>query len=285
MPQIISHSFWVRLSEVISELYEDLQDSTIWQRILGWCLAFFLNLFLIVTRFRRGDNRMQAGSYKDVDNVEDFLASVSGAEIFLLLFSLANAVYVWARKRRYHFFQRGPSQRPEVANARLVDLKLPYFAQNRIGEYVYEIRSRSGQYVWQVNVWNPDDFTLSLFCGFSPAHVGILILMNPGIWTYYVGTIALLSLQMYVNVYKFSSLVTDRQAIYGEVQREYDNKFVRPRLFVEKQNDSTQTNLNEELSRLDDTWRTFESNQYPEGMDNPWIGSSSSSNLHQDNTT
>ncbi|CAG8529021.1 18489_t:CDS:2 [Acaulospora morrowiae] len=271
----VSYSSWVRLFDAISEAYEDLLDSSAWQRMLGWCLALFLNLLLILSRIGEGREKPPE-SNKDIN--------VSRTEFFLLIFSLSNAFYVWVRKRRYHFFQRDHTQRPKVANARLVDMKLPYFAQNKIGEYLIRIYYEflfdtpyRSQYVWQVNVWNPDNFALCLLCGFSPVHVGILILMNPRIWTYYVGVVAFLSLQMYANVYMFSSLVSDRQAIYGEVQREYDAKFVRPRLFVEKQNDSTQTNLDD----IDNTWHSFESKLYPEGMNNPWVGSSSS-DLRQD---
>ncbi|CAG8471847.1 1216_t:CDS:2 [Diversispora eburnea] len=101
-----------------------------------------------------------------------------------------------------------------------------------------------GEYVWQVSVWDPNEFTLNLHCGISPVHIGIIILMQPDYWIYYIGLLILLTFQMYININKYASLVKDRQAIYGEVQRVYDAKFVKGKnkVPITKQSISTQTN-------------------------------------------
>lgn len=63
--------------------------------------------------------------------------------------------------------------------------------------------------------------------------------MNPDRWIPYVGLLILLTFQMHININKYATLVTDRQAIYEEVQRVYDAKFVKNHM---KQSISTQTN-------------------------------------------
>ncbi|RHZ80263.1 hypothetical protein Glove_138g19 [Diversispora epigaea] len=222
-------------SSTFFELYQDFLDSIFFQRIFGWLISICLNLFLIIKKKDRFDNSN----------------NMNQVEMFCLILSVLNTIYVWTKQKKYRFFGRDLLQRPKVANARLIDINLPYLAQNMFGDYMirkfYEVSADlqyRGEYVWQVSVWDPNEFTLNLHCGISPVHIGIIILMQPDYWIYYIGLLILLTFQMYININKYASLVKDRQAIYGEVQRVYDAKFVngKNKVPIMKQSISTQTN-------------------------------------------
>ncbi|CAG8487073.1 11059_t:CDS:2 [Scutellospora calospora] len=89
-------------------------------------------------------------------------------------------------------------------------------------------------------VWDLDEFTLSILCGFSPAQVGILMVITHQNWI-------LLTFQMLINL---SHSFDDKQAIYGKVQNQYEKTFIRPRPFVKTKQTWTQTSSITELFQL-----------------------------------
>lgn len=91
--------------------------------------------------------------------------------------------------------------------------------------------------VWEISIWDPKPFNLSLFTIFSPGHILIYYLLLPPavldprpsitIMTA-VAFSALLSLQLGLLKSSFSQQSKDRAIVHGEVMNEYDTKFVHP---------------------------------------------------------
>jgi hypothetical protein len=106
--------------------------------------------------------------------------------------------------------------------------------------------------------------------------------MNKDTGIYNIILAGFLTSQMHFYAEKFISLVRDKETIFREVQREYDMKFVKPRVSRQKKNVETQTTSQEEMmkellySKSDD-----ERYQYPRRLDNPWITNDISSTTYE----
>lgn len=117
----------IMVSTTIFELYQDFLDSSFLQRVFGWLISISLNTYLVVGKRRRLEE-------EDIDII------ISQAEMTCLILSLINTIYAWTKQKKYRFFGRDLLQRPKVANARLINKNLPYFAQNMLGDYMYELK-------------------------------------------------------------------------------------------------------------------------------------------------
>jgi hypothetical protein len=93
--------------------------------------------------------------------------------------------------------------------------------------------------VWELSIWDPKPFSLSIFTFFSPGHVLVYyLLLPPGsmdsrptatVMTA-IAFAGLLSLQLWFLKASFSQQAKDSSLVHGEVMNEYDTKFVRPAL-------------------------------------------------------
>lgn len=93
--------------------------------------------------------------------------------------------------------------------------------------------------VWEINVWDPKPFNLSIFTIFSPGHVLVYWLLLPPTKmdqrpsvtvATAIAFAALLSLQLWLLQSSFSQQSKDSALVHGEVMNEYDTKYVRPNL-------------------------------------------------------
>lgn len=93
--------------------------------------------------------------------------------------------------------------------------------------------------VWEIAVWDPKPFNLTLFTLFSPGHLVLYYAMLPPaptdqspatkvVLAFFFGV--LISLQLGTLRTSFSQQAKDSALIHGEVMNEYDTKFVRPAL-------------------------------------------------------
>lgn len=93
--------------------------------------------------------------------------------------------------------------------------------------------------VWQLSMWDPRPFQLTLFTLFSPGHLLLYFSLLPTtaldprpsvtvLTAVLFGT--LLSLQLGFLKSSFSQQSKDATLVHGEVMNEYDTKFVRPSL-------------------------------------------------------
>jgi len=108
--------------------------------------------------------------------------------------------------------------------------------------------------VWEVSVWDPTPLSLRLFALFSPAHVAVYFLSLPTtsattsqstnkFATLFIilVTIICISTQTIFLTQKFTTQRLDSNYIQREVMKEYDQKFVNPRLNILKRDVSTTT--------------------------------------------
>lgn len=163
-------------------------------------------------------------------------------------FSALNAVYTFSRKRPYRLFessvdtaQSTPSaQRVRVDGSPAASSPLRFFT-SILGDSSAESRAHpdATRDVWEVSIWDPVPICLQMFCLFSPGHVLVYWLFLPTVpldprpsVTIFTTLVlqALLSSQLYFLQFSFSTQEKDTAIIQREVMREYDTKFVHPRL-------------------------------------------------------
>lgn len=144
---------------------------------------------------------------------------------FLTLFSVLNASYTLLRRRYYRLFEKSVDEVPGTPSAKRVrvdtstDLSPP-------------------RDVWELAVWDPLPICLRLFCYFSPGHVLIYWLFLPTLASdsrpsitivKTILLIVLVTVQLSLIQFCYSTQIKDSAYISKEVLSEYDKKYVRPR--------------------------------------------------------
>lgn len=167
------------------------------------------------------------------------------------LFSIANAVYTFQRKRHYRLFEHAIDAPPFTPSARRVrvdsspgdgsPLHLVSDILRRPASYLFTPESQPSSHalpdVWELAMWDPTAINLSLFCLFSPGHILLYWLFLPlrpldprpsvTIVTTF-GLAALFSVHLTMMHKAFSQQERDKAIVNKQVQNEYDTKYVRP---------------------------------------------------------
>ncbi|WEJ97191.1 Nuclear rim protein 1 [Yamadazyma tenuis] len=98
-----------------------------------------------------------------------------------------------------------------------------------------DLKLNGNKLVYEIDVWQPSQFCLILFSFVNP--IGLLvakIMVEMSVWK--VGlTVLLFNFQMYYLINKFLVLINDKQILYQEMFQEYNDKFVKPKTNVLKQ--------------------------------------------------
>ncbi|KAJ3336670.1 hypothetical protein HDU93_002362 [Gonapodya sp. JEL0774] len=94
---------------------------------------------------------------------------------------------------------------------------------------------------YEIAVWDPPEFAVTVFCFFSPAHLLTLSLMSASTWPFHLLVAALLSLQTHHTVSLYSQRTLDECIVRDQVFNEYNAKFVYPRINIQKRDAATMT--------------------------------------------
>ncbi|KAJ2706997.1 hypothetical protein FB645_001138 [Coemansia sp. IMI 203386] len=95
--------------------------------------------------------------------------------------------------------------------------------------------------IWELALWMPSTFSRNLFCWYSPVQLLILSFMNGSNWYYILPLAAAVACQCTYLVFAYTTMVKDKQILFGEVYNEYNQKFVNPRVFAPKRDAATST--------------------------------------------
>ncbi|KAJ2853106.1 hypothetical protein FB639_006596, partial [Coemansia asiatica] len=95
--------------------------------------------------------------------------------------------------------------------------------------------------IWELALWMPSTFNRNLFCWYSPVQLLILSFMNGTNWFYIIPLAAAVACQCTYLVFAYTTMVKDKQILFGEVYNEYNQKFVNPRVFAAKRDAATST--------------------------------------------
>ncbi|KFH67857.1 hypothetical protein MVEG_06588 [Podila verticillata NRRL 6337] len=175
----------------------------------------------------------------------------SSIQYILVAISLFNTYWLLTSKKTYTMMDRDYYDPPSSNNARLAELEpqdIPW-SEKFPGRLVYPLvapflsrpEPEAKRTVWELSVWNPSVLCLNLFCWFSPAQALVLVGMTMDNLYMTLPIAAAIAVQLSYFAHFFQGYVRDRQLVVAEAYREYDNKFVKPRVFVRKFDRSTTT--------------------------------------------
>lgn len=236
--------FLLWLSEEI-----DSSDWEQWQKNWSDTMAFTLNIIFLVARANSGPRRRRRDDvFGDDESYRSFAAWLATLIVHILsIFSIANAVYTFYRRRRYRLFESSIDTVPSTPSARRVHVDSSplsssplRFLSSILAPDNAEARSYpdATRDVWELAIWDPTPLSLRLFCLFSPGHILVYWIFlptaisdpRPSTTVLTAVTLAvLLSSQLIILQQSFSRQSKDSTVVHKEVLHEYDAKFVHPR--------------------------------------------------------
>ncbi|KAH9826188.1 Protein of unknown function (DUF2418) [Teratosphaeria destructans] len=168
----------------------------------------------------------------------------------LAMGSMANAVWVFVRTRKYRLFEVPVEEEVASTNASRVRVDSSPLGAASPLRYVRDLMQKATsaearafpdaeREVWELRLWDPKPAALTVFTLFSPGHVLVYYAMlpppaldpRPSVTVVKAfGFAALLSLQTILLQKSFGQQAKDSRLIQGEVMNEYNNKFVHPSL-------------------------------------------------------
>lgn len=166
----------------------------------------------------------------------------------LVLLSLLNALYLFRRKRNYRLFELPIEEVPPTPSANLVPVdSSPSSSPLRLlSSFIPSISQRvkpSESSVWEVSTWDPFPLCLTILTYFSPLHLLLYQLQLPGSLTILLSTTifsAALSLLLNHLITSFQLLSSDTALLQAQLFKEYNIKYVLPRLNPEVRNAAVQ---------------------------------------------
>ncbi|KAF9978563.1 hypothetical protein BGZ73_001736 [Actinomortierella ambigua] len=167
------------------------------------------------------------------------------------------------------------TERPPTTNVRMVEIQqdTSHWSTRFPGRllypfYVLLFRRRPLQLqtikVWEMSVWNPSVLSRNIFCGFSPAQVLIMAAMDESNFYLFAPLALFVAIQVYYLTHMYQAYLKDKQILFSEVYREYDRRFVNPRLFVRKYDkqvsvgSSSMANSDDDMEEEEDEWKEEE---------------------------
>lgn len=164
----------------------------------------------------------------------------------LIAFSLWNTFYAFSRSRAYRFFEADVEQPLNTPSAHRVRVQstssgsplrmLADLAGETAESRAHPDKTRD---VWEVRMWDPVPASLQLVCLFSPLHVMIYMMTlpltpldpRPSVTVFKcLFQQAAISGLLLVMEASFSQQKKDSELVKGHVLKEYDSKYVHPRL-------------------------------------------------------
>ncbi|ROW14548.1 hypothetical protein VPNG_03221 [Cytospora leucostoma] len=228
-------------------LSEEIETRDLGSKSLGTQLGVALNFIFLISRANGAHST-------DVDDVFSDSTGSGWLTYFawtvswmLAAFSTWNLSYTFWRSRAYRFFEADverPVGTPSAQRVRVQSSPAAASPLRFLNEFLGE-SAESRAYpdktrdVWEVRIWDPLPASLQLLCLFSPVHVLIYMVAlplapldpHPSVTVFYcfVEQVAL-SVMLLAFESAFSQQNKDSALIQKEVMREYDTKFVHPRL-------------------------------------------------------
>lgn len=212
-------------------------------------------------RFRGSSSTsIQLSYYSEV-----FLYILNVLTIAMFVVSSINAIYLVTSHRNYTLFYSNIENQPKSSSARKITLTNDPQSStwDRIMQMLY-LRSSSStmsyseddtsydisgsfdettideinlieKEIWELSVWTPSKFRLTLGATFSPLLLSIIFLVIDDISIWKLLTIgASINLVLFSMSKKFLCLVQDKQILYQEMFEEFNNKVVKPKTNILK---------------------------------------------------
>ncbi|ORX92574.1 hypothetical protein K493DRAFT_316504 [Basidiobolus meristosporus CBS 931.73] len=239
------------------------------QLALSWPTALALNgIYVLVKAIRSIDSTPDVSTLKPVrdsafirrtrdtwlgDSVHFWLDVF---EFLLIAVSLCNTAYLFSQRKTYQLMHtdpkvlglRGSSARTPNLRRTDLDYEAPLWSLRFPGKFLWPIWRRFGKggrranrEIYEMSMWDPYVFSLNIFCWFSPPQVAIMWAMDGHNFHYFLPIAFLVGVQIQYVSNAYTTLLKDKQILFGQVYHEYNTKFVNRRVFVKKFDQCTST--------------------------------------------
>ncbi|KAF9162397.1 hypothetical protein DFQ26_003576 [Actinomortierella ambigua] len=172
----------------------------------------------------RNTSSSPAGSYHTRPLIPGFSTLLTYLKSILVAISILNTLWFASGRRNYRMLQR--SLHYQILGG-------GRFAPITSIAPMTPVRSQTIK-VWEMSVWNPSILSRNIFCGFSPAQVLIMAAMDDSNFYLFAPLALFVATQVYFLTSTYQAYLKDKQILFSEVYREYNQRFVHPRLFVQK---------------------------------------------------
>lgn len=150
-------------------------------------------------------------------------------ELFLWLISIVNTIYLFCWTKTYIFFKRKSTDVVKSRNAKLIWVD----TQGAVDDTVEDLEEldrpdqmHGRRLKWRLNVWEPPEWALALFCGFSPLQLLMLCTATSENWRGSVLSAAGTVLFFYLFTSVYNDKINDKTILGGELLQEFTTGFV-----------------------------------------------------------
>lgn len=245
-------------------LSEELETRDWDSATVGTQMGLTMNFLFLLARANSGSTTKSDDIFSD-DTSSGWLSFVVHPFVWILAaFSFTNAFYTITRTRKYRLFLAKVDKPMSTPSARRVKVNqfgaspstpLSYLA-NLITPESAESRAHPDKAsdVWELSIWDPLPVSLRLACLFGPGHVLVYMIflplapLDPRPSVTVLNTLLLqilVSAQLLFFCSQFAQQAKDKAVIQEQVMKEYDTKFVHPRLHPTVRDIGTQFSMDQ----------------------------------------
>ncbi|RBR21624.1 uncharacterized protein FIESC28_04892 [Fusarium coffeatum] len=245
-------------------LSEELETRDWDSATAGTQLGLAMNFVFLIARANSSSSTKSDDVFSDETSSGWISFFVYPLVWILAAFSFTNAFYTITRTRKYRLFLAKVDKPLSTPSARRVKVSqssaspstpLSYLA-NLITPESAESRAYPDKTsdVWELSVWDPLPVSLRLACLFGPGHILIYMIflplapLDPRPSVTVLNTLllqVLVSAQLLFFCSRFAQQAKDKAVIQEQVMREYDTKFVHPRLHPTVRDIGTQFSMDQ----------------------------------------
>ncbi|KAK7956173.1 uncharacterized protein PG986_005395 [Apiospora aurea] len=234
----------LNVMDLLLWLSEEIETRDWDSNVVGTQLGLAFNFAFLIARANSGRKSTADDVFGDETDAGWMVFLVGSIVWFLVGFAALNAFYTMNRTRKYRLFEADVEKQQNTPSAHRVRVQ-----SSPGGVFTAAILVTYDKDVWELAVWDPLPICLRLFSLFSPGHVLVYWIflplepLDPRPSVTVVKCLFLqviLSGQMWLLQSRFSQQNKDTSIIQKEVMREYDTKFVHPRLYPTVRDASTQ---------------------------------------------
>ncbi|KAF5666028.1 hypothetical protein FHETE_6396 [Fusarium heterosporum] len=246
-------------------LSEELETRDWDSATAGTQMGLAMNFLFLLARANSSSSSTKSDDVFSDETSSGWLTFFVSPLVWILaIFSFTNAFYTITRTRKYRLFLAKVDKPISTPSARRVKVNqssaspstpLSYLASLITPESA-ESRAHPDKAsdVWELAVWDPLPVSLRLACLFGPGHVLVYMIflplapLDPRPSVTVLNTLLLqilISAQLLFFCSRFAQQAKDKAVIQEQVMKEYDTKFVHPRLHPTVRDIGTQFSMDQ----------------------------------------
>ncbi|PVU98849.1 hypothetical protein BB559_001237 [Furculomyces boomerangus] len=254
--------------EKLDDFYTDLKSGYgygQYSKQLAWPLVLLLNSLQVIVHFSRLYNEYEKfqieelfspykngfGStiknYKSAKHLDyNSIDDIEHSSFYKLAI---NAISLFSKKKKYQIRGTPKEEWSSMSNIKRVpDTSTRIYNEPKKQKNSFflnpNVENSDTNYMYELFIWDPSEFSLNLFCWWSPVQLILICFSDTNNWYYLVPAIFAVGFQMQYVVTEFVNLERSKKILVEQVYNEYNEGFVYPRLFKRSREIAILTDIN-----------------------------------------